>query len=505
MSFKEFYNKTLCEGGNAGHLSHVFEALTKKELFQFFDKLFKGDLSASEKVDGANLFVGYNKEGKLTFARNITEPPSTKIEEKFPINHPGGDAFRAGFKALQTAFEKLTKEDRIKSGMINVDGTTKAFINLEIIYGEIPNLIQYSSVNNYIVFHNMVGPFETRYAPLNENVKQNQQKGLGLDYKGWGIYQNKQGQSFEWDKRFSKFVQNKKNIVLPTIKERLAFLANKIGQVTISSDVVTYYGEIGSVKRDVKKEQSTWIFKSQIDIPTEKIKSDLEKIANKWKQFPEFKQLQDDTLSTEEEFELKKSLTAKIGHEILINLSSELFKGERKTPENHPKIEGMVIPYDGKLVKITGDFAQLNQDLWAPLRNGFDEIFTTLIQKLCVEQLDIPAIKKLTKASWFAKDVNGDASAFLISKNKKLYKDGNGFDIKINKVRVGQMIVDAQNKLNIGYKKMLADKSNVKKDNIIKAIKIGSYKLQELENSVQNGDGSRVSLMLAIKSILFNL
>ena len=147
MEFKNFH-RLLNEGGLAGHMMHVIEALSTKDIFVFFDKLLKGELSLLEKVDGVNLFVGFNKAGKLTYARNFTDEPSTNIEAKFPLSHPGGDCFRAGFKALQQGFEKLSKQDRIKAGLIDINGNPKAFINLEIIYGEIPNLIQYSNINN---------------------------------------------------------------------------------------------------------------------------------------------------------------------------------------------------------------------------------------------------------------------------------------------------------------------------------------------------------------------
>jgi len=505
MSFKQFYYSNMIkESALAGHLTHPYEVLTKIELFSFFDELLSGKLEASEKVDGANLFVGFNDAGKLTFARNLSEQPSTDIEKKFPVSHPGGDAFRAGFKALQQGFEKLSRDERIKAGLIGLDGSPKSFVNLEIIYGEIPNLIQYSSIDNYIIFHSMVGTYATKYAPLNEAAKESQKKGLGLTYKGWGIYQNRSGDSFEWVERTKKFMKKIGSPVLSTIKERLQFLANTIKQESVVSDVVTYYGDIGSVKTDIKKSKSNWIFKSQIIVSNDKIRQELSKIAQEWRHFPEFKQLQKSNITSEEEFELKKSLTAKIGAKILINLSSELFKGDRKTGPKHPKIEGLVVPFNNALVKITGDFAQINQDLWKPLNDGLNMILLDTVQKISKEELDVNIDKKMTKVSWNAKGINGDPKLFLLKKNKTTYSDPAAFTQKINISRINKHINDAYIKLQQEYEKMSTDEKNIKKMDILKALRIGGYKLQELSRAVSTID-DRVSLLMAIKHIMFGI
>jgi hypothetical protein len=505
MSFKEFYQKNiLLENALGGHMSHAFEALSKDQLFSFFDKLFKGDLSATEKVDGVNLYIGFNKLGKLTFARNHTEEPSTDINKKFPISHPGRDVFVAGFKALTQGFEKLSKEDRIKAGLIDEQNKPLAFINLEIIYGEIPNLIQYSSINNYIVFHSMTSTFEHNYMLLNENeAKEIQKKIHKLTYKGWGIYQDSQNNSYSWDAYHNKFIKKEIAKILPTIAERLKFLADKIKEVSVTSEVVSYYGNIGEVKREVKKAQSKWIFKSQIDIPKEKIKADLDKVAQKWKQFPEYKDLQKSNLTPEEEFELKKKLTTKIGSEILVNLTSLLFTGERKTGETHPKIEGMVIPFEGQTVKITGSFASLNQDYWKPLKEGLNKTLTDFIEKTFSEELDINGIKTITKASWNAAAVQGKANLFLLAKNKKLYSDESNLYKKINKNRIIININDAVSSIDSLFKKE-EQSNNVKKEQILKAFRIGAFKLQQLKQSLININ-NRVELTANLVKIMFGL
>jgi hypothetical protein len=384
--------------------------------------------------------------------------------------------------------------------MIDENNNPRSFINLEIIYGEIPNIIQYSDINNYIVFHSMVGTPDTKYQPINENIKDNQKKAMGLSYKGWGIYQNKQS-SYKWDKEKSKFI--KLITLLPTVKDRLKYLATTIGEENVSSEVVSYYGKISNIKKQVTVKQSKWIFKSQINIPTDKIKTALTKIATDWRSLPEFRLLQNPDLSEEQEFLLKKSLTAKIGSKILINLTSELLTGKVKTPEDHPKIEGIVTTYNDKLLKITGDFAQLNQDLWKPLKEGLDVIVTNFIQDLFKNELNISGIKKILKSTWFSKNINGDPRQFLLSKNKDYYKDGSRFDEKINIKRVNSNIKNTLDLINDELSKV-ENSTNIKKQDIVKTLMISSYKLQQLKYNI-NTNTSRVDLLSLIVKIIFDL
>ena len=46
----------LC-GGLAGHMHHPYEVLDPKDLLNFIEKLFTGDLVGTEKVDGVNIFL----------------------------------------------------------------------------------------------------------------------------------------------------------------------------------------------------------------------------------------------------------------------------------------------------------------------------------------------------------------------------------------------------------------------------------------------------------------
>jgi hypothetical protein len=142
-------------GGAAGHMMHPYDAFTNVK--EFFNNFKNGKYLATEKVDGLNIFVGYNNSGKIIFLRNKNQEPIENISEKFHKTHIAYTAFTTGCKVLKNKFEQLSYNDRIKFNLINENGTTKNFINLEILYGPTPNVVSYSIDTNFIVFHSLVG------------------------------------------------------------------------------------------------------------------------------------------------------------------------------------------------------------------------------------------------------------------------------------------------------------------------------------------------------------
>ncbi len=455
MRFKRFYmERLLSEGGLGGHMTHPYDVLSPEDFLNFYDNLLSGNLAATEKVDGVNLFVGFNNDGKLTFARNATEKPSTNIASKFPEAHPAGDTFRAGFAALQKALEGLSPADKVKFQLQNEDGTKKNFINLEIMYGEIPNIIQYSDTDNFIVFHGFVGNDDEGYA----------QKGN-----------------------------------LPKV---LTQLAKKIKSVKVKSKVVSYFGELGKVKKVVETKPSNWIFTGQIDVPTDRIRNDLRRVAKDFKKFPEVKKIKNwEKLSQEELFDTMKSLTAKIGAEILISLSSELFKGVRKGPANHPKIEGLVVRFKDNLIKVTGDFAQMNQDLWKPLKVGLDKPLKEMNQFFLGKGLMIPTIASIKKQSW--EKAGKSSEGFLKMRNPKFYADKKNLTGKIKVSIFKKEIDNTMKKLEKVYNR-IAKGNNIKKDDILKALRLAAFKLNELKEKLKLVR-NRVDLLSAFANTMFGL
>ena len=140
----------LNEGGGAGHLAHPYEDLDLT--FRDIKDMIKGALSvkleyAREEVDGQNLLVTY-KDGIVRAARNKTELKDygqqsktlDQVAEKFAGRGPIQTAFVETMRDLETAINKLTpeqKEQFFENG--------KKFINLEVLFPETQNVIPYGA------------------------------------------------------------------------------------------------------------------------------------------------------------------------------------------------------------------------------------------------------------------------------------------------------------------------------------------------------------------------
>jgi hypothetical protein len=430
MKFKQFL---LTEGGAGGHLAHPFDILSPEDFLDFYDSLLQGKLESFEKIDGANLFIGIEK-GKPVFIRNKNEFPSSDINTKFPLTHPGADAFRAGWLAIQEGFSKVSKKDLIKYHLINSDGSPNCFINSEVVYGTVPNIINYSDVNNFIVFHHYVGNPDDGYAPRNIDRKE------------------------------------------------LVGLANLMGIVKIKADVINYYGGLKNVKTQIKSQSSTWVFKGSMVVPEESLKANLATVANKFRSYPEVKKIQQwRKLSKEELKETMESLTKKIGNNILMNITSNLFSGKRITPPEYPKIEGLVVNFKNNLIKITGDFKQYIDVLWEPINKGINEPIRKLNSYVLNDVLQIPNVVTIPKAAW--KNANGSSKNFLITRNKKFYADTSKLTEKIDKKGINTAISNTFSELEKVYNNVAKGES-IKKDDILKALRIMGYRLTQLEEKL---------------------
>lgn len=150
----------LLEGGASGHMSHPFDdaGLTFGDFKKIIDSGLRGELNfeeePTEKTDGQNLWATM-KDGEVMFARNKGEsinPMSlSDIKSKF-ADHPSEtvrDAFSFAADDLSALLSNLPKD---KQESIFEDG--KNFINMEIIYSLNPNVINYDA-GDLIQFHNI--------------------------------------------------------------------------------------------------------------------------------------------------------------------------------------------------------------------------------------------------------------------------------------------------------------------------------------------------------------
>jgi hypothetical protein len=164
LSFNEYllekamndYNQLIMEGGAAGHMSHPFD---EKDLtFGDFKKIIEAGLSGNlhfeeaptEKTDGQNVFATV-QNGEVKFARNKTELKDpmdlTTFKQKF-AGHPSKmveETFQTAAEELAKALPKLSAKD------LEAFDNGKNFMNMELIYSKNPNVIHYD--RNLIQFH----------------------------------------------------------------------------------------------------------------------------------------------------------------------------------------------------------------------------------------------------------------------------------------------------------------------------------------------------------------
>lgn len=140
----------LTEGGAAGHLAHPYEDLdlTFGEIKKMIELALGGKLEyAQEKLDGQNLMITY-KDGKVRAARNKGQVKNygenslttDQISKMFEGRGPIQTAFVETMRDLETAINKLSPEQKaqfFKNG--------QRFISLEVLFPETSNVIPYGA------------------------------------------------------------------------------------------------------------------------------------------------------------------------------------------------------------------------------------------------------------------------------------------------------------------------------------------------------------------------
>jgi hypothetical protein len=125
--------KTLMEGGAAGHLAHPYEDLT----LTFDDIKNLIDLSLSGKVEQA--------QEKLDGQNSLT---LNQVKNTFADRGPLEAAFSEAVNDLSNAINKLTRDQKIK-----FFNNGEKFLNLEVLYPATQNIIPYEATQ--LRFHNI--------------------------------------------------------------------------------------------------------------------------------------------------------------------------------------------------------------------------------------------------------------------------------------------------------------------------------------------------------------
>lgn len=153
----------LLEGGAAGHMTHPFEDLTLSfgELKKIISLAFEGKLQVAaegpitEKVDGQNLFASVIG-GEVRFARNKGQLKNrgqnamrqADIDKKWKDIPHVRAAFMKAAQTLEAGLGKLPKKTQKE---IFKDGQN--WVNFELIAQDNPNVINYDA--DVIIFHNI--------------------------------------------------------------------------------------------------------------------------------------------------------------------------------------------------------------------------------------------------------------------------------------------------------------------------------------------------------------
>lgn len=148
---------TVNEGGASGHLAHPidFSFFTAKDLKQLVCDIFSGKIEdVTEKIDGANLQATMNPKGEVVFIRNLGDLNSEKggmsiddMVEKWASKPSVAETFVRAGKIIKKVFNKVGVD------FFNPDAQTRLVINCECVNAGVTNIIPYASA--CVSFHDI--------------------------------------------------------------------------------------------------------------------------------------------------------------------------------------------------------------------------------------------------------------------------------------------------------------------------------------------------------------
>ena len=208
----------ILEGGAAGHMSHPFDEkdLTFGDFKKIIDAGLQGELNfeeeTTEKTDGQNLFATV-QDGEVKFARGINDmryPMDLKtFKQKFEIHKSPlvRDTFQFAAEDLAKSLNKLPAKD------LEVFNNGKSFMNMELIYSKNPNVIYYD--RDVIQFHgikhtdgegNEIGE-DTKYAASIAKALKDLKLDMGKTFSVIPPQIIKLGKDIDFEKNKAKFIK----------------------------------------------------------------------------------------------------------------------------------------------------------------------------------------------------------------------------------------------------------------------------------------------------------
>lgn len=150
-------NNILNEGGMSGHLAHPidFSFFTALDLKQLVKDIFSGKIEdVTEKIDGTNIQATMNKDGEVVFIRNLGDLNSelggmtvNDMAKKWASNPSVADTFVKAGKTIKKVFTKVGTD------FFNPDDQTRLIVNCECVNAGVTNIMPYASAR--VSFHDI--------------------------------------------------------------------------------------------------------------------------------------------------------------------------------------------------------------------------------------------------------------------------------------------------------------------------------------------------------------
>lgn len=147
----------LNEGGMSGHLAHPidFSFFTALDLKQLVKDIFSGKIEdVTEKIDGTNIQATMNKSGEVVFIRNLGDLNSElggmtvdDMAKKWASNPSVADTFVKAGKTIKKVFGKIGQD------FFNPDDQTRLIVNCECVNAGVTNIMPYASAR--VSFHDI--------------------------------------------------------------------------------------------------------------------------------------------------------------------------------------------------------------------------------------------------------------------------------------------------------------------------------------------------------------
>jgi len=395
------------EGGASGHLSHIHDELdlTFGKIIDLIKLMSQGKVKATEKVDGQNIWITY-KNGDFRAARNqgdvSTDGMNLKeLLQKFSGRGPVKQAFGRGM----IAFIRLIKSSKAIQDAFNV-GENTLWINAEIMYSNNPNTIFYDGNNIALhdakIYDKKSGKtLDNKDSKLRFSKIDSESKRI-KNVKGWNVVGDRSVnlKTFNPTPAINKLLSFMKqwkmadnNTLLDYIRvavENSAYTQSFRDNETVIDFLVKKMSganvqNVNVLKKSVSPSQAKELsalnadifkIKKEVLTPIENILHEVSVLALSGvhstlieKPSEELERLKSESvkyLSSSIDESKKQKIMSQMGKIIGKNIRS-LNKGniQQVISNLDSAIEGVVFQYDDKLLKITGNFAPLNQILGA--------------------------------------------------------------------------------------------------------------------------------------------